>query len=196
VNWYVESMIKTYTHSPRPVGGPITFTLNGDKLTVDSGRKVHEVQLGAVEAVRMTYEPGRVGQNAFRTRVTLKDGKSFTFSSLSWKSMVEAQQMTGDYRAFAQALCEAITRANPNARFMAGKPWWLWLSTFVIAVASLLAMAFLIWKAFQIGSTGVALLGALFALVGVWQIEPMVRLNKPRPFRADQLPAELMPKTP
>ena len=34
---------------PQPFGGPITFTLEGDKLTVDSGRKVHEVQLGAVE---------------------------------------------------------------------------------------------------------------------------------------------------
>ena len=187
-------MTQTYTHSPKPFGGPISFILKGEKLTVDSGRKVHEVQLGAVDKVRMTYEPGRLAQKAFRTKVIMKDGKSFTFSSLNWKSLVEAQELTQEYRAFTQALCEAIARANPQARFVAGKPMGLWLPTSALAVASLLAMAYLIWQALQMGATGVALLGALLAIVGAWQIEPMIRLNKPRPFRAGELPAELLPK--
>jgi len=187
-------MTQSYTHSPKPFGGPISFILEGNRLTVDSGRKVREVQLGAVETVRMTYEPGRLAQRSFRTKVIMKDGKSFTFNSLNWKSLVEAQELAGEYRGFTQALCEAIARANPQARFVAGKPIGLWLPTSVLAVASLLAMAFMIWHALRTGATGVALLGALFAVVGVWQIEPMIRLNKPRPFRADELPAELLPK--
>ncbi len=68
-------MTTHYTHSPRPVGGPISFALKGDRLTVDSGRKVQEVRLGAVETVRMTYEPSRFGLRAFRTKVRLRDGK-------------------------------------------------------------------------------------------------------------------------
>lgn len=189
-------MTQTYTHSPRPVGGPITFEITGDRLIVDSGRKVHEVRLGAVETVRMTYEPGRVGQKSFKTKVTMKDGKAFTFSSLNWKSLIEAQEMTAEYRAFAQNLCDAIMKANPQARFMAGKPRWLWLSTTAIAIVSLLLMAYLIWQALQMGSTGVALIGALLAVVGVWQIEPMVRLNKPRFFASNALPEDLLPKAP
>ena len=187
-------MTQTYTHSPKPFGGPISFMLKGDKLTVDSGRKVHEVQLGAVDMVRMTFEPGRLAQRSFRTKVILKDGKSFTFNSLDWKSLVEAQEMTQEYRAFVHALCDAIIRANPGARFVAGKPLGLWLPTSALAMASLLAMAYLIWQALQMGATGVALLGGLLALVGVWQIEPMIRLNKPRPFRSEALPEELLPK--
>ena len=74
-------MAQLYTHSPRPTGGPISFSLDGDRLTVDSGRKVQEVRLGAVDLVRMTYEPRSFAQKAFRTRVRLSDGKSFTFSS-------------------------------------------------------------------------------------------------------------------
>lgn len=189
-------MTQSYTHSPRPFGSPISFTLKGDRLTVDSGRKVHEVRLGAVDSVRMTYEPGRLAMRAFRTKVVMKDGKSFTFSSLNWKSLVEAQEMTREYRAFAQTLCDAIARANPDATFVAGKPWALWLPTSALAIASLLAMAYLIWQALQMGATAVALLGALFVVVGVWQIEPMVRLNKPRPFSSDALPEELLPKAP
>jgi len=189
-------MTQTYQHNPRPVGGPISFTLNGDRLTVDSGRKVHDVQLGAVESVRMVYEPGRLGRKAFLTKVRMRDGKTFSFSSVSWRSMIEAEQLTGPYRAFTQALFEAIARANPDVRFLAGKPYWLWLSTAVLAVASLLAMAALIWRALQMGSTSVALLGAFFALVGVWQIEPMVRLNRPRSFRPEAPPSELLPSLP
>ena len=187
-------MSQTYTHSPRPIGGPISFAIKGDRLIVDSGRKVHEVRLGAVETVRMTYEPGRIGQRSFRTKVTMKDGKAFTFSSLNWRSLIEAQEMTTEYRAFAQGLCEAIMKANPQTRFIAGKPWWLWFSTTAIAILSLLLMAYLIWQALRMGSTGVALIGALLAIVGVWQIEPMVRLNKPRIFHSDALPEELLPK--
>ncbi len=184
----------SYTHSPKPFGGPISFTLKGDKLTVDSGRKVHEVQLGAVDTVRMTFEPGRLAQKSFRTKVIMKDGKSFSFNSLDWKSLVEAQEMTREYRTFVQTLCEAIVRANPDARFVAGKPMGLWLPTSALAVASLLAMAYLVWQAFQMGATSVALLGVLLAVVGFWQIEPMIRLNKPRPFRTEALPEELLPK--
>ena len=187
-------MTQTYTHNPRPVGGPISFAIKGDRLIVDAGRKVHEVRLGAVETVRMTYEPGRIGQRSFRTKVTMKDGKAFTFTSLNWRSLIEAQEMTTEYRAFAQSLCEAIVQANPQVRFVAGKPWWLWFSTTVVAILSLLMMAYLIWQALQMGSTGVALIGALLAVVGVWQIEPMVRLNKPRVFRSGALPDDLMPK--
>lgn len=187
-------MAQTYTHNPRPAGGPVSFALNGDRLTVDSGRKVQEVRLGAVESVRLTYEPGRVGQRTFRTKVVLEDGKSFTFMSLNWRSLIEAQELTGEYRAFTQALCGAIAAANPGARFIAGKPRWLWLSVVVVAAASLLGMAYLIWQALLMGSEGVALIGALLALVGIWQIEPMVRLNKPRTFRPDAVPWDLMPK--
>lgn len=189
-------MTQTYEHNPRPVGGPISFTLKGDELIVDTGRKVHQVRLGAVESVRMVYEPGRLGQKAYRTKVRMKDGKTFSFTSVSWKSMIEAEQRTGAYRAFARALFSAIAQANPDVRFEAGKPYWIWLSTTLLAVASLLAMAILIWRAFQMGSTSVALLGGLFALVGVWQIEPMVRLNKPRPFRPEAPPPELLPSQP
>ena len=95
----------------------------------------------------MTFEPGRLAQKSYRTKVTMKDGKSFTFNSLDWKSLVEAQEMTKEYRAFVKALCEAIILANPEVRFVAGKPMGLWRPTSGLAIASLLAMAYLVWQA-------------------------------------------------
>lgn len=186
-------MPQTYTHTPRPTGGPVTFTLNGDRLTVDSGRKVQEVRLGAVEQVRLTYEPRSFGRNAFRVRLRLVDGKSVGFSSLSWKGFVEAERLDADYRAFAAALLREVARANPKARFAAGRPPVVWGLVAALAFASLFAMAFFVWRAFSAGATGAALMGGLFLALGVWQLEPMVRLNRPRPFSADAPPRELLP---
>ena len=43
------------------------------------------------------------------------------------------------------------------------------------------------------GAGAAASMGVLFALFGIWQLEPMVRLNRPRAFTPDDPPSELMP---
>ncbi|HEY8383165.1 MAG TPA: hypothetical protein VIL09_13535 [Microvirga sp.] len=186
-------MSQTYTHAPRPVSGPISFILDGDRLTVDSGRKVQEVRLGAVEQVRITYEPRSFAQKAFQTRLRLKDGKSVTFSSLSWRSFIEAERLDRDYRAFSRALLHAVAEANPEARFLAGRPPAIWVATLVLGGAGLLAMALFLWRAVEAGYTSAALMGAFFLAAGIWQLEPMIRLNKPRTFTADDPPRDLLP---
>lgn len=186
-------MSHIYTHSPRPVSGPITFTLEGSKLTVDSGRKVQEVDLRTVELVRMTYEPRSFAQKAFQTRVRLSDGKSFAFSSLSWRSLIAAERLDRDYRAFTRALFDAIRRANPKARFVGGRPKALWVATAFLAVGSLVAMTVFIWRALQAGATGAVLMAVVFLAAGIWQLEPMLRLNKPRDFSPEDPPRELLP---
>jgi hypothetical protein len=186
-------MTTSYSHAPRPVGGPVTFTLEGDRLVVDNGRKVQEVRLGAVEVVRMTYEPRSFAQKAFQTRIRMKDGKTFSFSSINWRSLIEAERLDKDYRAFARTLFDAVARANPDARFVAGRSWWVWVGTAILAAASLLAMAVFTWRALQAGAMPAAGMGVFFALVGIWQLEPLVRLNKPRSFTPDEPPPDLMP---
>jgi hypothetical protein len=185
--------IRTYRHSPRPTGSPISFTLEGDRLTVDSGRRLQEVRLGAVEEVRMTYEPCRFAQRAYQTKIRLRDGKSFAFSFLDWKSLIEADRLDPEYRVFARALFDAIALASPQARFVAGRPRWIWFATAALAASSLLVMMLFIWRALQSGATSAALMGGLFLAAGIWQLEPMVRLNKPRTFRPGAPPADLLP---
>jgi hypothetical protein len=123
----------------------------------------------------------------------MKDGKTFKFSSLSWKSLVEAERLDRDYSAFTASLLKAIGQASPNARFYAGRPGWAWVAIMVLAAASLLAIAIFVWRAVQDGAHAAAFLGALIGLAGIWQLEPMVRLNKPRTFTPDTPPRELLP---
>ena len=186
-------MTLTYTHCPRPVSGPVTFRLDGDRLTVDSGRKVHDVRLGAVEQVRLTYEPRSFALKAFQTRVRMQNGRQFTFSSIDWKSPIEVQRLDAEYRAFATALLGAVAAANPGACFVAGRPRGIWTATAALGAAALVGMVLFLWRAATAGHAGAALMGALLLGAGIWQLEPMIRLNKPRRFTPDAPPAELLP---
>ena len=55
-------MTHRYSYSPKPFGGSLSFTLKGDKLTIDSGRKIYEVELGTADTVRMTWPNGLSGR--------------------------------------------------------------------------------------------------------------------------------------
>jgi hypothetical protein len=182
-----------YAQTPKPIGHPIRFRLEGDRLEVDSGRRVDTVALAAVEEVRLTYAPGRLGRSNFVAAVRLRDGKTFTLSSVTWASMVEARTQAPEYRAFLSALLAAVAKAVPDARFVAGQPRWRWLATAALTGAMLLGIALVAWRAARGGAGGTALLALAIGALGIWQLEPMVRLNRPRRFAPDAPPSELLP---
>lgn len=188
-----KAVTAAYGYVPRPTAGPISLKLSGDRLEVDNGRKAMRVQLRAVQSVRMTYEPRSVGRNAYKTRVRLVDGTSFAFSSLSYKSFVETERQDAAYRAFVASLFAAIARAGPNARFVAGRPPLVWGTIAALSFASLAAMAFFVWRALNAGAPVAAAMGAVFLALAAWQLEPMVRLNRPRAFRPEAPPPDLLP---
>ena len=115
-------MTTAYSHTPRPIGGAISFELREDRLTVDVGRKAVEIPLASVEEVRMTYEPRNLAQKAFRTRLRLKGGRSFSFTSVDWKSRIDSRSQDGTTAPSRATLLDAVARADPQARFVAGRP--------------------------------------------------------------------------
>jgi hypothetical protein len=99
-----DSPPPTYRHNPRPVGYPLAFKLLGDRLVVDTTRKVEEMQLGAVTRIRLSYEPRSFAQRSFRTRLTLKTGRTVTFTSVSWASLIDVRSQEAEYSAFVREL--------------------------------------------------------------------------------------------
>jgi hypothetical protein len=182
-----------YAQNARPVGFPLSLRLSGDMLLVDTGRKTEEVRLDSVDMVRLVYEPGNVARHCYRATLRLKGGRTLSFSSLTWRSMVEARPQDAAYGAFLRALITRIGRANPQARFLAGRPWPLWAAVAAVAAATVVAIAWFTVSAVRAGAPGTAGLGILVAALGLWQLVPMVRLNRPRPFVPEAPPPELVP---
>jgi hypothetical protein len=184
---------KIYRQRPKPVGFELEYSLDGDTLVIDSMRKIDRVPLKYVEAVRFLYAPANTARGGFRTVLTLRDGKKLSFGNLSWRSLVDCQNQSEDYRAFVERLVEAIRRANPKVRFIGGRSpvgWWLSL---ILGVATTLGLIYFIARTFTMGANGAAGLGVAVLALTLWQIAPFVRRNRPQALASGTIPPELMP---
>ena len=183
----------SWRQRPKPIGFEIAYRLDGDVLEIDSTRKIDRVRLSAVEQVRFLYAPSNVTAKSYRTQLRLSDGKSITFGNLSWRSLTDIDRDDARYHAFVTALSAAIARANPRARFVAGKPFPLWLALAIVGGLSLVMLAFFSLSAFRQGASTAGWLGIALGAVSFWQVWPMVRLNRPRELSTGEVPQELVP---
>lgn len=181
---------------PKPIGFEISYRIERDALVIDSTRKIDRVALGAVEHVRFIYAPSNVTSKAYRTQLRLSDGKSITFGNLSWRSLTDIERDDARYHAFVTALSAAIAAANPRARFVAGKPRFMWLALAVVGGLSLLMLGYFSLRAFQQGATAAGFLGIGLAAASFWQVWPMVTLNRPLELATGEVPRHLVPGGP
>ncbi|WP_056795224.1 hypothetical protein [Bosea sp. Root381] len=183
----------SWRQRPRPVGFELSYRLEGDTLVIDSTRKVERIRLEAVEQIRFIHAPSNVSSKGFRTQLRLSDGRSFSFGNLSWRSLTDMERNDRGYHAFVSALAAAIARANPRARFIAGKPKSIWFALVTVSGLALLMLAYFILRALLQGAHSSALLGLLLGAFSLWQVKPMVVLNRPRELASGEVPDALVP---
>jgi hypothetical protein len=185
--------LPSYRQKPRPIGFEVAYKLEGDELVIDTTRKVDRVNLAAVEQVRFTFKPGNIASTGYVTTIRLKDGKTITIGDTSWRSLVEVERGGQRYVDFITALSGAIARQNPNARFLAGKPPLVWVVFATVAGVAVLMMALFTLRAMQSGANGAMWIGVLLFAIALWQMVPMVRLNRPIKLKTGEVPSHLMP---
>jgi len=183
----------SWRQRPKPVGFEIAYKLVGDILEIDRTRRVDSVRLDAVEQVRFVYAPGNISSKGYKTQLRLSDGRTVTFGNLSWRSLTDLDRDDARYHHFVSALSAAIARANPRARFVAGRPKPMWLGVVIVGALSLAMLAAFTLRAFQQGATNAGLLGILLLAASFWQVWPLVNLNRPRELATGEVPDSLVP---
>jgi hypothetical protein len=191
-----DSPPPSWRQRPKPVGFEIAYKLDGDVLEIDSTRRTDRVRLDAVEQVRFIYAPSNISAKGYRTQLRLSDGKSITFGNLSWRSLTDLDRDDAGYHRFVSALTAAIVRANPRARFVAGKRFPSWVALALVGGLSLVMLAAFTARAFLQGATNAGFLGILLIAASIWQVWPMVRLNRPRDLAPGEVPDDLVPGRP
>lgn len=188
-----DTPLPSWRQRLRPVGFEIAYRLKGDVLEIDLTRKVDQVRLAAVEQVRFLYAPSNVSSKGFRTQLRLSDGRTISFGNLSWRSLTDIDRDDARYHAFVSALSAAIMRASPEARFLAGKPYPLWLALALAGGGALAMLTYFSLRALQQGASAAAGLGLVLAAASFWQVWPMIRLNRPRDLARGEVPDDLVP---
>lgn len=187
--------LPSYRQKPRPVGFEIAYKLDGDVLVIDSTRRVDRLNLAAVEQVRFTFKPGNLAATGYQTQIRMRDGKTVTIGDSSWRSMIEIERGGDRYVRFISALCAAIVQKSPDARFVAGKPRFIWIIYTLVVAVALCAMLFFIWRGLTVEGGNAIWIGLFIFSVAVWQMIPQVWLNRPMTLQPGTVPAHLMPKS-
>ena len=147
-----------------------------------------------IRAVRMSYKPASMQPHRFVTELWADGAPKLQIVSVSWKSMVEQERLDRPYSAFIGELHRRLALAAPQARFEQGtNPFKYWPSLILFVVVSL-AMAALVTRGMAAGAwrgTGIV---AVFLALFLWQGGNFFRRNRPRAYRPDALPPEVMPK--
>ena len=183
-----------YSYRPSLVGAPWEFRLGAHGIDWSVGAKSGHLPYGGVRRVRMSYRPGNVQLHRFVTELWGEGGPRLVLASTSWKSMVEHERLDRSYAAFVAELHRRLAQAAPAARYQQGTNalrYWPGVGVFV---AVSLGLAALIARGVQARAVGgTALIAAFFALF-LWQGGDYFRRNRPRLYRPDRLPSEVMPR--
>jgi hypothetical protein len=185
----------SYSFQPSVFGAARSFRLRNEVLIWEAGRRSGQVALARITRVRMSYRPGTLQTQRFLTEIWSPDTPKLTMLSVSWKSMVEQIDQGDAYRAFVVELNRRLAVAGNRAQFEAGlNPVIYWLGL-ALLVATTVALAGLIVRAFQSGSALAGLLIVAFVLLFFWQGGTIFYRNRPQPYRPGDLPSRLLPHT-
>ena len=104
------------------------------------------------------------------------------------------ERLDQGYRTFVAELHRRLAQAQTRARFEQGtNPFQYWPGLVVFAGVSL-ALAVLIARLLPAHATSGALFVAAFLALFLWRGGDYFRRNRPRFYRADSPPAELLPR--
>jgi len=183
----------TYAYRPSVLGATWTFVLRGEVIFWDTGRKSGRIPLRSIRRVRLSFRPLAMQAVRYRAEIWSQGSPKIEFVSSSWKSMVEQERLDGPYRTFLIALHARLAATGATARFEQGVPAAIYWCGLAVFVAVSLAMAALIVRALEAKAWGGAAFIAAFLALFLWQAGVYFRRNRPGHYRADALPADLVP---
>jgi hypothetical protein len=182
-----------YVYKPSLVGAPLEFRLAADAFEWRKGRHAGRTPYDRIRRIRLSFRPATMQNHRFLTEVWLADGPKLQIASTSWRSMMEQERLDAAYTAFLTELHRRVGAAGGAPLLQTGSPALLYWPGVVMFIGVLLALAALIVRALQSQAwSGGAFVAAFLALF-LWQAGGFFRRNRPGTYRADAVPAQVLP---
>jgi hypothetical protein len=182
-----------YMYKPSLVGAPCQFALRPDALQWQIGRRNGSIPYNRVRRMRISFRPATMQSHRFITEIWPASGPKIQIASTSWRTMLEQQRQDPQYAEFITELHRRLAAAGSTAELWSGTPpvlYWLGVLVFTGVTVTVVVLAA---RAMLHGDwAGVGILAAILA-VFVYQLGTFFRRNRPRRYRADDVPAETLP---
>jgi hypothetical protein len=183
-----------FAYKPSLLGAVWEFRLAPDALEWQAGTRSGRTPYAAIRRMRLSFRPVTMQSYRFITDIWPQQGGALRICSTSWKSMLEQERLNRPYADFVGELHRRIAAANSGAVFERGLPAYQYWAGFTVFVVLSLGLAVLAVRGLQEAAwAGTAFVGGFLAL-GLWQLGGFFRRNRPGRYRADALPADLLPR--
>ncbi len=184
----------TYAFKPRLMGPAYEFSLSKDSLDWMIGPRSGRVSYPMIRRLRLGYKPTNFANARFIAEIWPLNAPKLLVHSVSARSLIDMANQGEDYARFLRELHRRVAAANKDCVYEAGFPPWRWWPSALLGAATLFAIAYIVVQGLFAGHY---LVSAIIAFVGVWfmwQIWNIVMRNRPRTYRPDEIPEDVLPK--
>src|SRR5262245_35362129 len=186
----------SYAYRPSAFGPLRTFVLSGDGIDWVAGIQSGHIPYRNIRRLRMSFRPTGMQPQRFVVDLWGEGAPKLQIASSTWKSITEQERLDQSYSVFVKELHARISDAAGPARFLQGSSPLIYWPSLVVFVVVALALAALVVRALRADALSGAALVAAFLALFVWQGGNFIRRNRPREYRADALPKDVMPPMP
>lgn len=182
-----------YTYRPSLLGAPFEFRLAPDAFEWRKGSRTGRAPYGTIRRIRLSFRPATMQRHRFVAEVWPANGPRVDIVSTSWRTMMEQERLDAAYNAFVIELNRRVAASGGTPLLQTGSPPLLYWPGVAVLVAASLGFAVLIVRALQVQAWGGAAVVAGFLVLFMWQAGGFFRRNRPGTYRADALPAAVLP---
>lgn len=183
-----------YAFKPRMLAVEHAFRLGPDSLEWNVGGNRGRVAYAMIARVRVGYRFTNFMGHRYTTEIFPRDGGRMQIASVSARGMLDSANQGAAYRAFIAELHRRIANAQGECRFEAGMAVWRFWPSVAITLAMAGGLVYVLVR----GMSGDQILTSLIVIAAgglfVWQMGKMVLANRPRSYRSDAIPADVLPK--
>jgi hypothetical protein len=182
-----------YAYKPSLLGAPFEFRLAADALEWRKGRHAGRTPYDGIRRIRLSFRPATMQNHRFLAEIWPANGPKLKIASTSWRSMMEQERLDAAYTAFLTELNRRVGAAGGRPLLQTGSPPLLYWPGVLLFIGVSLALAALIVRALQSQAWSGAAFVAAFLALFLWQAGSFFRRNRPGIYRADAVPAQVLP---
>jgi hypothetical protein len=183
----------SYTYRASLIGAAHRFELTDAGLSWQVGGKSGVWPYLTIASIRLSYRPVSMQSRRFRADIENAGRARIVVLSTSWQTVALMAPQDHDYRAFIVELHRRLAQAESKAVLSGGLRPNIYAAAVGLLALVATAMAGLLVRAVATGEFSGALFLVGFAALFAWQIGGFIRRNRPRSYRFDELPKELVP---
>ena len=182
-----------YVYKPARFSPIWQFELAPDAIEWEAGARRGRLPYAEIRRMRLSFRPRSMHARHFVAEIWPLRGGKLRLASSSPRSMAEYEAHDAAYAAFLDELHRRLAAAQSAASFECGLgSLRYWPGVAIFAAVALMLAALIVRALATANRSGALLLGALLA-VFLWQGGAFFQRNRPRRYRPEMPPRDLLP---